>query len=111
MPRTPRTRTSRESNMRLSESRLPVVRGADARTRNRAFVHARARGAKLAEIAGMTEELMIDRPRERVWRRGVHTVGDEELLATLLGTGVRDHPAHAIAAALVTEVGSVAELA
>jgi DNA repair protein RadC len=51
-----------------------------------------------------------DLPRERVWRRGVHVVADEELLAIVLGTGVRDRPARAIAAALVAGAGGLATL-
>jgi DNA repair protein RadC len=51
-----------------------------------------------------------DRPRERLWRRGVQTVGDEELLAILLGTGVRSHPALTVAANLVKATGGVVAL-
>jgi DNA repair protein RadC len=51
-----------------------------------------------------------DRPRERLWRGGPGHVGDEELLAILLGTGVRAHPALAIAGALVRASGGVAAL-
>jgi DNA repair protein RadC len=54
----------------------------------------------------MTEE----RPRERLWNRGVATIGDEELLSIVLGTGVRDHPALAVASELVKSSGSVAAL-
>ena len=48
-----------------------------------------------------------DRPRERLWQRGAHQVADEELLAILLGTGIRAHPASAIAAELVRTSGGV----
>src|SRR5258708_23084574 len=51
-----------------------------------------------------------DRPRERMWRRGVHALGDEELLAVVLGTGVRGRPARAIAAAMVATAGGIAAL-
>jgi DNA repair protein RadC len=51
-----------------------------------------------------------DRPRERLWRRGVQVIGDEELLSILLGTGVRDHPALAVAGALVRFSGGVVAL-
>jgi DNA repair protein RadC len=51
-----------------------------------------------------------DRPRERLLYRGVAKVGDEELLSILLGTGVRDHPALAVAGALVKSAGGVAAL-
>src|SRR5687767_13477113 len=53
---------------------------------------------------------IIDRPRERLWNRGVNKVGDEELLSILLGTGVRAHPALAVAGALVKSAGGVAAL-
>ena len=52
----------------------------------------------------------IDRPRERLLSRGVNKIGDEELLSILLGTGVRDHPALAVAGALVKAAGGVAAL-
>jgi DNA repair protein RadC len=51
-----------------------------------------------------------DRPRERLWIRGVQTIGDEELLAIILGTGVRARSAPAIAADLVREAGGVVAL-
>ena len=39
-----------------------------------------------------------ERPRERLWRTGTDAIGDAELLSIILGTGVRDHPAIAVAA-------------
>jgi DNA repair protein RadC len=51
-----------------------------------------------------------DRPRERLWRRGVARVGDAELLSIVLGTGVRARPALTIAADLVRTTGGVAAL-
>jgi DNA repair protein RadC len=51
-----------------------------------------------------------DRPRERLWHRGVQMIGDEELLSIVLGTGVRDHPALAVASELVRTSGGVAAL-
>jgi DNA repair protein RadC len=51
-----------------------------------------------------------ERPRERVWRRGTAAVGDAELLAMVLGTGVRDHPVATVAAELVRSAGSIATL-
>jgi DNA repair protein RadC len=48
-----------------------------------------------------------DRPRERVWQRGVQAVGDEELLAIVLGTGTRDRPVGVVAAELVRDVGGM----
>lgn len=53
---------------------------------------------------------MEDRPRERLWCRGVTMIGDEELISILLGTGVRHHPVLAVASALVKTSGSVAAL-
>jgi DNA repair protein RadC len=57
-----------------------------------------------------TEAADDDRPRERLWRRGALQIGDEELLAILLGTGVRAHPALAVASELVRASGGVAAL-
>lgn len=48
-----------------------------------------------------------DRPRERLWQRGVQTIGDEELLAIVLGTGTRDRPAGVVATELVRDVGGM----
>src|SRR5262245_39834974 len=48
-----------------------------------------------------------DRPRERLWQRGLAAIGDEELLAIVLGTGVRARRALAIAAGLVRASGGV----
>jgi DNA repair protein RadC len=69
-------------------------------------------GAAVAVRAGMQleHEDAEERPRERVWRSGVQAVADEELLALLVGSGVRDRPARAVATALVSEVGGVAAL-
>ncbi len=55
----------------------------------------------------MTEMSSDERPRERLWRRGPNAIGDEELLAILLGTGVRKHTAREVAAALVKANGGV----
>jgi DNA repair protein RadC len=49
-----------------------------------------------------------DRPRERLWQRGVQMIGDEELLAVVLGTGTRARPAQLVAAELVRASGGVA---
>ena len=54
---------------------------------------------------------LTDKPRERLWRCGAQSIGDAELLALVLGTGVRDHPVLAVAAELVRSVGGVAALA
>ena len=58
----------------------------------------------------MTTTIANDRPRERLWARGVQMIGDEELLSIVLGTGVRDRPALAVASELVKTTGSVAAL-
>ncbi len=49
-----------------------------------------------------------ERPRERLWRTGTDAIGDAELLSIILGTGVRDHPALAVATELVRSAGGVA---
>jgi DNA repair protein RadC len=54
--------------------------------------------------------MIDDRPRERLWNRGVSSVGDEELVSIVLGTGVRDHPALVVASNLVKASGGVAAL-
>ncbi|MDX2087056.1 MAG: DNA repair protein RadC [Kofleriaceae bacterium] len=51
-----------------------------------------------------------ERPRERMWRTGTDEVSDSDLLAVLLGTGVRDRPVHAVAAELVRTAGGVGAL-
>jgi DNA repair protein RadC len=51
-----------------------------------------------------------DRPRERLWHRGVAMLGDSELLSILLGTGIRDRPALAVAAEVIVSTGSLAVL-
>lgn len=51
-----------------------------------------------------------DRPRERLWKRGVQMIGDEELLSLIVGTGVRARSALAIASDLVTTTGGVVAL-
>jgi DNA repair protein RadC len=51
-----------------------------------------------------------DRPRERLWRLGTQSISDAELIAIVLGTGVRDRPVLAVAADLVQSIGSVIAL-
>lgn len=51
-----------------------------------------------------------ERPRERLWRGGTHALGDAELIALLLGSGIRDRSALALATELVTASGGVAAL-
>lgn len=53
---------------------------------------------------------LTDRPRERLWRCGVQALGDTELIALVLGTGVRDRPVLEVAAELVRAVGGIAPL-
>jgi len=53
---------------------------------------------------------LADKPRERLWRCGTQSIGDAELLALVLGTGVRDRPAISVAGDLVRAVGGVAAL-
>ncbi len=55
--------------------------------------------------------VMTERPRERLWNCGMQMIGDEELLALVLGTGVRAHSAAEIARQLVHEAGGVVALA
>jgi DNA repair protein RadC len=52
----------------------------------------------------------VERTRDRVWRRGTTALGDDELLAMVLGPGARSQPANAAALQLVQSVGSVVEL-
>lgn len=51
-----------------------------------------------------------DRPREKLLRAGAATLGDNELVAVLLGAGVRDRDALAVAAHLLAAVGGVSGL-
>jgi DNA repair protein RadC len=55
----------------------------------------------------MSQVPVTDRPRERLARRGAEALGDGELLALLLSTGVRGMGAHEVAAALLRQFGSV----
>jgi DNA repair protein RadC len=70
----------------------------------------RERPREHAGSARSPERAGRERPRERVWQRGVTNVGDEELLALVLGTGVRHHSALEVAADLVRSVGGIAAL-
>jgi DNA repair protein RadC len=60
-------------------------------------------------VAQLLAEL-ADQPRERLWRCGTQSIGDAELLALVLGTGVRDRPAITVAGDLVRAIGGVAAL-
>jgi DNA repair protein RadC len=55
----------------------------------------------------MSQVPVTDRPRERLAQRGAEALGDGELLALLLSTGVRGMGAHELAAALLHRFGSV----
>jgi DNA repair protein RadC len=48
-----------------------------------------------------------DRPRERLWQRGLAAVGDEELLAIVIGNGTKDRPVATVAAELVHTTGGM----
>src|SRR4051812_35986582 len=50
-------------------------------------------------------------PRERALEEGVGTLGDAELLAILLGTGLAGRPATVVAAALLDSAGGLEALA
>jgi DNA repair protein RadC len=54
---------------------------------------------------------VADRPRERLLRLGPAALGDHELVAVLLGTGVRARDALAVAGHLLAEIDGVAGLA
>lgn len=66
---------------------------------------AELRGSGLAALAPG------DRPREKLIRAGAAALGDNELVAVLLGTGVRDRDALAVAAALLAGTDGLAGLA
>src|ERR1700756_1550073 len=51
-----------------------------------------------------------ERPRERLLERGAHALSDAELLAVLLGSGVRGQSAVELARSLIVEFGSLREL-
>ena len=48
-----------------------------------------------------------ERPREKLLERGAHALSDAELLAVLLGSGVRGRSALELARALISEFGSL----
>jgi DNA repair protein RadC len=51
-----------------------------------------------------------ERPRERLQRLGPAALADQELVALLLGTGVRDRDVLSVASALLVEMGGVRAL-
>ncbi|MEJ7603534.1 MAG: DNA repair protein RadC [Kofleriaceae bacterium] len=52
----------------------------------------------------------VERPTERLRRRGPRTIGDDELLALVLGTSTRRRPTIDVARELVRSAGGVATL-
>lgn len=60
--------------------------------------------------AGLAALAPRDRPREKLLRAGAAALGDNELVAVLLGAGLRDHDALAVAAQLLAAVGGVSGL-
>ena len=51
-----------------------------------------------------------DRPRERLAREGAEALGERELLALVLSTGIRGKGAHEVAETLLYRFGSVGAL-
>jgi DNA repair protein RadC len=51
-----------------------------------------------------------ERPREKLLERGAQALSDAELLALLLGSGIKGHSAVDIARSLIAEFGSLREL-
>jgi DNA repair protein RadC len=56
-------------------------------------------------------ELPAERPRERLLRTGTVTLGDNELVALLIGTGIRDRPALEVAGDLLRRTGGITGVA
>ena len=52
----------------------------------------------------------IERPRERLLRTGMSELGDEDLLATVIGSGSRANPAPTVASELIRASGGIAYL-
>ncbi len=61
--------------------------------------------------SGLAALAPCDRPREKLLRSGAASLGDNELVAVLVGAGLRDRDALAIAAQLLTAAGGLAGLA
>src|SRR5262249_25918313 len=81
--------------------------GRPTRTRNSSTSFDRALARRLLRVRGM--ECHDDRPRERLLRSGTAELGDEDLIALILGAGVRDHPARTVALELVRSAGGVGQ--
>ena len=62
----------------------------------------------MLSIAPPIHDAPDERPRERLLRTGTVTLGDKELLALLIGTGVRERPALEVAADLMRRSGGIA---
>jgi len=60
--------------------------------------------------AGMAALAPRDRPREKLLRTGAAALGDNELVAVVLGAGIRGRDALAVAAHLLAAVGGVSGL-
>jgi DNA repair protein RadC len=61
-------------------------------------------------VRSLARSAIGERPRERLWRDGTRSIGDAELLAIVLGSGVRDHPAIDVASDLLTASGGIGNL-
>jgi DNA repair protein RadC len=53
---------------------------------------------------------LSDRPRERLWRCGPQSLNDADLIALVLGTGVRERPVLEVAGELLRATGGIAAL-
>ncbi len=71
---------------------------------------ARTRTEAAGAVAGLAALAPADRPREKLLRAGATALGDNELVAVLLGAGLRDRDALAVAADLLAAVGGVSGL-
>ncbi len=65
-------------------------------------------GVAIAAVPAMDN--LPERPRERLWRSGTDELGDEDLLALVLGTGVKQRPVRELAIELVKTSGGVGPL-
>lgn len=68
---------------------------------------ARTRRVAAGAVSGLAALAPADRPREKLLRAGATALGDNELVAVLLGAGLRDRDALAVAAHLLAAVGGV----
>src|SRR5581483_8651272 len=71
----------------------------------RASIHVRSRVSRLCST--MKTLLPSDRPREKLLRHGAGALGDNELVALVLGTGGRRGGALEIATELLSRVGGL----